>query len=73
MPVPKAEPPKNSRLMAMSIMIIKAIHNHESQKPLRVLFDSGGIKTMIHRRALPAGVNPMLLKDKEEMTTLAGV
>ena len=72
-PVPKTESPKDTRLMATSIMIVKTIHNHESQKLLRVLFDSGGTKTMIHRRALPAGVNPMLLKDKEEMTTLTGV
>ena len=72
-PVPKAEPPKNSRLMATSTMVVKSIQNHASQKLLRVLFDSGGTKTMIHRQALPAGVNPMLLKDKEEMTTLAGV
>ena len=51
----------SGRLVATSIMVVDKVHNHESGKLLRVLFDSGGDRTMIHRIALSKGVNPMVL------------
>lgn len=39
---------------------------------LRVLFDSGDGATMIHRSALPEGVNLMVLDKRTRMNTLAG-
>jgi len=53
-------------------MVVDKVHNHESGKLLRVLFDSGGDRTMIHRSALPKGVNPMVLDKRARMNTLAG-
>ena len=67
----RTEPPAN--LMAVLVMVVGKIHNHTSKKMLRVLFDSGGMKTMIHRRALPPGVNPMTLNECQTMSTLAGI
>ena len=61
-----------NRLVATSIMVVQTIHNHESGKLLRVLFDTGGDRTMINRSALPRGVNPMVLDKRARMTTLAG-
>ena len=60
------------QLVATTIMVVDTIHNHESTKLLRVLFDSGGSRTMINRRVLPKGVIPMGLKGKMRMNTLAG-
>ena len=62
----------SDRLVATSIMVVQNIHNHESGKLLRVLFDTGGDRTMINRSALPRGVNPMALDKKARMVTLAG-
>ncbi|KAL7530913.1 LOW QUALITY PROTEIN: hypothetical protein ACHAXR_008651, partial [Thalassiosira sp. AJA248-18] len=73
-PAPKrARTEAAPNLMATSVMVVGLIQNHTSGKLLRVLFDSGGTKTMIHRRALPPGVNPMLLTERMTMSTLAGV
>ena len=44
----------------------------KSQRLLRVLFDSGAMKTMIHRRALPADADTIKLAEGKIMTTLAG-
>ena len=52
-------------------MVVQNIHNHESGKLLRVLFDMGGDCTGIHRSALPAGVNPMVLDKRAHMNMLA--
>ena len=62
----------SNRLVATSIMVVENIHGHGSGKLLRVLFDSGGDRTMIHRNALPKGVNPMALDKRARMNTLAG-
>ena len=37
----------SDQLVATSIMAVQNIHNHESGKLLRVLFDMGGDRTMI--------------------------
>jgi len=60
------------QLVATTIMVVDTIHNHESTKLLRVLFDSGGFRMMINRRVLPKGVNTMGLKSKTRMNILAG-
>ena len=72
-PTPKTYAPSHKGAIAHSLMAIHKIHNHESPRLLRVLFDSGGARTMIHRRALPNGVNPVRLDKKMRMTTVAGV
>ena len=61
------------QLVATTIMVVDTIHNHESTKLLRVLFDPGGSRTTVHRRALPKGVNPMGLNSKTRINTLAGI
>ena len=60
------------RLVATSIMVVENIHCHGSGKLLRVCFDSGGDRTMIHMNALPKGVNHMTLDKRACMNTLAG-
>ena len=70
--IPTAKQNWSNRLVANSIMVVDRIHNHESGRLLRVLFDSGGDRTMIHRSALPRCVNPMILDKRARMNTLAG-
>ena len=41
-----------------TIMIAKWIQGVESKRLLHVLFDSGGLHTLIHKRALPKGAHP---------------
>ena len=53
-------------------MVVQNIHNHESGKLLRVLFDTGGDRTIIYRSTLPKGVNPMALDKRARMVALAG-
>ena len=71
--VPTPKQNWSGRLVATSIMVVDKVHNHESGKLLRVLFDSGGDRTMIHRSTLPKGVNPMVLDKRARMNTLAGI
>ena len=55
-PVPKVMKSARTQptdLVPHTLMVIKTIQNQESRRILRVLFDSGGSHTMIHRRALP--------------------
>ena len=54
-------------------MVVQEIHNHESPRLLRVLLDSVGARTMVHRRALPNAVKPMRIDKKMIITTVAGV
>jgi len=56
-PVPQQDTPpaENVDLSPTSLLVCKLIGGKESSKLLRVLFDSGGTKTMIHRRILPVG------------------
>ena len=66
MPTPKTSEPIHEGAIAHSLMVVHKIHNNESPWLLRVLFDSGGARTMIHRRALPNGVNSIQLDKKRE-------
>ena len=54
-------------------MVVHKIHNHESPRLMRVLFDSGGARNMIHIRALPNELNTMRLDKKMRMTIVSGV
>ena len=73
MPIPKTYAPSHEGAIDHSLMVVHKIHNNESPRLLRVLFDSGGARTMIHRRSLPNGVNTMRLDKKMRITTIAGV
>ena len=72
MPTPKTSAPSHEGAITHSLMVVYKIRNHESPRLLRVIFDSGGARTMIHRRSLPNVVNPMRLDKKMRMTTVAG-
>ena len=65
-PTPKKFETSHEGAIAHSLMVVHKIHNNESPWLLRVLFDSGGARTMIHRRALPNGVNSIQLDKKRE-------
>ena len=73
MPIPQTSAPSHEGYIAHSLMVVHKIRNHESPRLLRVIFDSQRSRIMIHRRALPNGVNPMRLDKKNRMTTVAGV
>ena len=64
MPTPNTPVPIHEGAIDYSLMVVHHIHNHESPRLLRVIFDSGGARTMIHRRALPNGLNPIRLDKK---------
>ena len=78
MPTPKqttettAEATKKKGLVPISLMIFKTIGRKESRKPLRVLFDSGGTKTLIHSRAIPKGATVNKDPRVKPCTTAAG-
>ena len=73
MPTPKASVTSHEGAITHLLMVVHKIHNHESPRLLRVIFDSRGGRTVIHRRALPNGVNTMWLDKKMRMTTVAGL
>ena len=53
-------------------MVVDRIHNHDYERLLRVSFDSGGERTMIHRSVLPRGVNRMVPDKRARINTLVG-
>ena len=55
-----------------TIAITNTIGTINSRKFLKVLLDSGSMVTLIHKRALPKGVQGKLLTEAKKMTTLAG-
>jgi len=72
-PTSKCKPPSYDDLCPTTILISGTINEkNSSDKLLRVLFDSGSRRTMIHQRALPKGAVPQLLEKPTEMSTLAG-
>ena len=71
-PTAKCRAPRYDDLCPTTIMLCGTINEKESNKLLRVLFDSGSRRTMIHQRALPKGATPVRLDEPAEMSTLAG-
>ena len=63
---------KQDDLMPISLMICRMIGGKESGKLLRVLFDSGGTKTMIHERILPQGAEIRTDSQNRMCNTVAG-
>ena len=78
MPTPKqtventAESMKKKELVPISLVLFKKIGGQESGKPLRVLFDSGGGKTMLHSRALPKDATVKVDAKAKPCTTVSG-
>ena len=60
-PLPKC----TKNYVPASIAIMDTIALKKSQRLLRVLFDSGAMKTMIQRRALPADAAPAKLSEEK--------
>ena len=59
--------------MASCVMVAKSIQGRACSRLLRVLFDSGGSKSMCHRRVLPRGANITQVGERTMMRTLAGI
>ena len=62
----------NSTPMASGIMVVKDIQGRHCSRLLKVLFDSGGSKSMCHRRVLPKGIRLDQPPVRSLMRTLAG-
>ena len=63
----------NMTPMASVVMVIKDLQGRPCSKLLRVLFDSGGSTSMIHRRAMPKGTRiTQTQESRTMMNTLAG-
>lgn len=58
--------------MACGVMVVKDIQGRASSRLLRVLYDSGGSKSMCHRRVIPRGARLNQNEDRTLMRTLAG-
>ena len=71
-PVPKCTKNNKQNYVPTSITIADSIALKKSQCLLRISFDSGAMKTMIHRRPLPASAEPTKLTNTKTMSTLAG-
>ena len=56
-----------------SVMLTASISSATNKRVLRVLFDSGGAKTMIHRRVLPKNCQEQPIRTRTQMNTIAGV
>ena len=62
----------NSTPMASAIMVVKEVQGRSCSRLLKVLFDSGGSKSMCHKRVMPKGICIDQPKTKSLMRTLAG-
>ena len=71
-PLPKMGKPKIKSLTPISIMLCKTIGLKESRNILKVLFDPGSTKTLIHRSVLPANAKLIPLSQARDVKTLAG-
>ena len=58
--------------MASGIMVVRDIQGRHYSRLLKVLFDSGGSKSMSHRRIQPKGVRIDQTNVRSLMRTLAG-
>ena len=59
--------------MASGIMLVRDIQGKASTRLLKVLFDSGGSKSTVHRRVLPQGARIDPDRSGTMLNTLAGV
>jgi hypothetical protein len=59
-------------LVPSSIAVARTIQGQKSAELLKVLFDSGGTKTVINSKCLPPGATPSLLKQPLQGITTAG-
>jgi hypothetical protein len=71
-PVPKQQPKANLDLVPSSLLVARTINGKPSLRLLKVLFDSGGTKTLFNRRCLPTGATPYTLDTPAIGTTAAG-
>ena len=72
-PVPKGH--KSTRISKetpCTILTADTIGTVRSRRILKVLFDTGSKKTLIHREALPRGIQTKKLSDAQRLKTLAG-
>lgn len=58
--------------MASAVMVVKAIQGKSCGRILRVLFDSGGSKSMMNRRILPGGATLNPADSRIQMNTIMG-
>lgn len=58
--------------MASCVMVARSVQGKTCSRLLRVLFDSGGSKSMWHRRAIPRHATITPQSSKMQMRTLAG-
>ena len=63
---------RNQDLVPQTLMTVKSIQGKESRKILRVVFDSGGSHTMIHRSSLPLGTQAVKT-EAQRCQTIAGI
>ena len=62
------------QMIPSSLLTCKTIHNHESCRLMKVIFDSGCSHTMISSKCLPIYISPTLLqRGFTSFQTLAGV
>jgi hypothetical protein len=71
-PVPKQQPKANLDLAPSSLLAARTINGKPSSRLLKMLFDSGGTKTLFNRRCLPTGATPHMLDAPAIGTTAAG-
>ena len=73
MPIPKISLPSSEDLVPSTLLISSLIQEQVSQRLLYVLFDSGGTKTMMHKRCLPRGAVPKRMEESKAFNTIVGV
>ncbi len=72
MPVQQVLATEKPKLLSCTVATCKAIGNRPSNKILKVLFNSGSTKTMIHCSALPKGFQCILTLPPLRFQTLGG-
>src|SRR6056300_956911 len=71
-PVPKTGTPRDPSLTPISVMIVKTIGGVTLCQILKILFDPGSTKTLIHRSVVPNNALPQKLGATKRISTLAG-
>ena len=72
-PIPKISLPPSEDLVPSTLLISSLIQKQVSQRLLYVLFDSGGTKTMMHKRCLPRGAVLRRIEESKAFNTVVGV